>query len=153
MVQDLSFDVQNTQNTKCVLKLVHENRKSCFFDKNQLLGHIPQTFFDRSPQRYTQSLSLKFGVISTKTKKVMRVKLKPLKLLVASNGLRGQSTLWGWNRLVLGFTDWYGTWYLVLKCGLQSLLKDQGKAGKSGTQKRSNFAPPVAAPWGVSEPP
>ena len=60
--------------SKRVLKLVHENQKSCFFDENQLLGHIPQTFFNGSPQRCTQSLSFKFGVIRTKTKKVMRVK-------------------------------------------------------------------------------
>ena len=46
--------------SKRVLKLVHENQKLCFFDKNQLLGVFPQTFFNGSPQRCTQSLSLKF---------------------------------------------------------------------------------------------
>ena len=60
--------------SKRVLKLVHENQKLCFFDENQLLGVFPQTFFNGSPQRCTQSLSLKFGVIRTKTKKVMWVK-------------------------------------------------------------------------------
>ena len=60
--------------SKRVLKLVHENQKLCFFDKNQLLGVFPQTFFNGSPQRCTQSLSLKFGVIRTKRKKVMWVK-------------------------------------------------------------------------------
>ena len=59
---------------KHVLKLVHENKKLCFFDENQLLGVFPQTFFNGSPQRCTPSLSLKFGVIRTKTKKVMWVK-------------------------------------------------------------------------------
>ena len=105
--------------SKRVLKLVHENQKLCFFDENQLLGVFPQTFFNGSPQRCTQSLSLKFGVIRTKTKKVMWVKSwNYWRLLVTSIDLWGQSTLWGWNRLVLGFPKWYGTWYLVQKCGL-----------------------------------